>query len=132
MPTYRADCSSEQCPVSAADTTEEEGVPSFNDSLFASGPSETSHDVDKQERIERYVRMTIQNQAETRLARSNTDTVSLPYPPAILNTVTRVSYSYSLMKIHTVLCCPLLVLILKHIQYKQALLLVSIPPQVVS
>ena len=71
--------------MSAADTTEEEGVPSFNDSVFASGSSETSHDVDKQERIERYVRMTIQNQAETRLARNNTDTVSLSYPLIIDN-----------------------------------------------
>lgn len=44
---------------------------SGNDTLLASGPGEISHDVDKQERIERYVRMTIQNQAESRLAQSD-------------------------------------------------------------
>lgn len=69
--THRADGSSEQCAVS--DVVEGSGV--VSDSVLASGPGESSHDVDKQERIERYVRMTIQNQAESRLAQSNSDTV---------------------------------------------------------
>ena len=72
----RADGSSEQCPLSA-DASDREGMPSSYSDSVVSG--ETSHDVDKQERIERYVRMTIQNQAETRLAaQSNLEKVH-PY-----------------------------------------------------
>lgn len=44
-----------------------------------SSPGETSHDVDKQERIERYVRMTIQNHAESRLAQNNADMVGAEF-----------------------------------------------------
>ena len=65
---FRADGSSEQCPLSA-DAGDGEG--SHNDPVAG----DISHDVDKQERIERYVRMTIQNQAETRLAQSSAEKV---------------------------------------------------------
>ena len=63
----RADGSSEQLPLSA-DAAE--------DSTLPSGAGESSHDVDKQERIKRYVRMTIQNQAESRLAQNSAEQVT--------------------------------------------------------
>jgi hypothetical protein len=71
---FRADGSSEQCSLSA-EMGDREGISnSYGDSVVS---RETSHDVDKQERIERYVRMTIQNQAETRLAQSTVDKVCI-------------------------------------------------------
>ncbi len=39
----------------------------------------TPNDVNKQERIERYIRMTIQNQAESLIARNNASNVSPGY-----------------------------------------------------
>lgn len=74
----RADGSNEQCSGSS-DAGEGNVPPSSNQSPLTSGPSETSHDVDKQERIERYVRMTIQNQVESRLAQTSVDLVSQVY-----------------------------------------------------
>ncbi len=56
-------------------TNTEEKTDSANIGLPNCSPAETSNDVDKQERIERYVRMTIQNQAESMLAR-NSENVS--------------------------------------------------------
>ena len=72
--TYRADGSNEQCSA-ASDATEGNGLSSSHNSLLPSGSGEISHDVDKQERIERYVRMTIQNHAESRLAQNDADMV---------------------------------------------------------
>ena len=73
---HRADGLNEQC-ATVSDGAEGNGMSTVHDSLLSSGPGESSHDVDKQERIERYVRMTIQNQAESRLAQNSADNMVL-------------------------------------------------------
>ena len=71
---FRADGSNEECGISN-DGAECSGLLSGASSVMKSSPGESSHDVDKQERIERYVRMTIQNHAESRLAKNDPDSV---------------------------------------------------------
>lgn len=50
-----------------------------NTAVSGSNQGKTPNNVDKLERIERYVRMTIQNQAESMLARNNVSNVSFTY-----------------------------------------------------
>ena len=51
--------------------------PASASAVPVSRPGKTPNDVKKQERIERYVRMTIQNQAESLLARNNATNVGV-------------------------------------------------------
>lgn len=65
------DAPSEDSP--SADIMEGNGLPGSSSTLPIGGSGESPHDVDKQERIERFVRMSIQNQAESMLAQTSSD-----------------------------------------------------------
>ena len=62
-------------PTEASSVNGEQPTPAAAPVIPGVNLSKTPSDVNKQERIERYIRMTIQNQAECLLARNNASNV---------------------------------------------------------